>query len=160
MRHEQVKLRESFDIIDAAEIWPSAGPGTAAPLAEVEAGFHQRSTPAVPDMPVALGHLMVGVYAGLIGIFLATMARSGEAAFMIVISGLYVAMFLGVPRIFFAVEKDGSRRPGLTRFMKLGIDTHTGHMSGGSAIAQMFAVPLLLAGAVLAMGLIGLWYIR
>jgi hypothetical protein len=160
MRHEQVKLRESFDIVDAAEIWPSAGVGIGAPLSEIQAGFPQASTPAVSDMPVAVGRMMVGVYAGLIGIFLATMARSGEATFMIAISGVYVAMFLSVPRIFFAVEKDSSQRPDLARFMRQGIDTHTGHMSGGSALAQMFAVPLLLAGAVLAMGLVGLWFIR
>jgi len=160
MRHEQLNLRDSFDMIDAAEIWPSAGTSTGVPLAELEAGFHQHTSPAAPDIPIAVGRLMVGVYAGLIAIFFATMARSGEAAFMIVISGLYVAMFLSVARIFFAVAKDGSRRPDLARFMKLGIHTHTGHMSGGSALAQMFAVPLLLSGAILAMGLTGPWFIR
>jgi hypothetical protein len=158
MRHEQVRLRESFDIVDAAEIWPRAGAG-AASLAEVEAGLHRTSTAAVPDMPVAFGRMIVATYTALIAIFFATMARRGEAAFMIAISGLYVAMFLGVPRIFFAVEKDAARRPDLARFMKSGLETHTGHMSGGSALAQMFVVPVLLTLAILAMGLIGLWLI-
>jgi len=156
MRHEQVKLRESFDVIDAAEIWPRAG-AASAPLGEIEAGLP--ATPAVPDMPAAIGRMIVAIYAGIIGIFFATMARSGEAVFMIVISGLYVAMFLGVPRLFFAIEKDPSRRPDMARFMAKGIDTYTGHMSGGSALAQMFVVPVLLAAAILSMGLIGLWFI-
>jgi len=158
MRHEQVKLRESFDIIDAAEIWPNAGAGSA-PLAELEAGMPAAATPAVPDMPVAVGRIIVGIYAALIAIFALTMARSGEAAFMIAISGLYVAIFLGVPRLFFAVEKDRSKRPDLAAFLERGIDTWTGHMSGASALAQIFLVPVLLTATILVIGLIGLWYI-
>lgn len=156
MRHEQVKLRESFDIIDAAEIWPGPGAG-AAPLAQVKAGFP--ATPAVPDLPAAVGRMIVGVYAALIGIFALTMARSGEAGFMIFISGFYVAVFLGVPRLFLAVEKDPSRRPDLARFLVRGIDTFTGHMSGAAALWQMFVVPVLLTFAILVMGLIGLWFV-
>jgi hypothetical protein len=37
-----------------------------------------------------------------------------------------------------------------------GIHTATGHMSGASALAQIFAVPLLLGVALLAMGIIAL----
>ena len=63
---------------------------------------------------------------------------------MIAISGLYLAMFLGVPRVFLAVEADPSRRPHMAGFMTRGIETFTGHMSGGSALAQIFVVPVLL----------------
>ncbi len=153
MRHEQVKLRESFDIVDAAVIWPRPDALIQMPVGELD----QRATPAVPDMPVAVGRSIVAVYSGLIAIFFATMGFTGEARFMIVISGLYVAMFLTVPRIFFAVEKDGSRRPDIARFMREGIDTYTGRMSGASALAQIFVVPVLLAIAILAIGLAGLW---
>ena len=153
MRHEQVKLRESFDILDAAEIWPRADTSIAMPVSELD----QRPAPAAPDVPAAVGRGIVAVYAGLIGIFFLTMGGSGEARFMIAISGFYVAMFLGVPRLFVAVEKDPARRPDLGRFMAEGIDTHTGPMSGGSALAQIFVVPLLLAAAILTIGLAGLW---
>ena len=37
------------------------------------------------------------------------------------------------------------------------IDTHTGRMSGGSALAQIFIVPVLLAAAILAIGLASVW---
>ncbi len=153
MRHEQVKLRESFDIIDAAAIWPRPDCGIQAPLAELD----QHATPAVPDMPAAVGRVIVAVYAGLITIFFVTMGFSGEAKFMIVISGFYVAMFLGVPRLFLAVEGDRSRRPDLRAFMTYGIDTFTGRMSGASALAQILVVPVLLTLGILAIGLAGLW---
>jgi hypothetical protein len=153
MRHEQVKLRESFDIIDAAELWPRPDISIQAPIGELD----QRAAPAAPDVPVAVGRAIIGVYAGLIGIFFVTMGGSGEARFMIAISGFYVAMFLAVPRIFFTIENDRSTRPDLRRFMARGIDTHTGRMSGGSALAQIFIVPVLLAAGILAIGLAGAW---
>ncbi len=153
MRHEQVKLRESFDVIDAAAIWPQPNTNIQMPIGELD----QRATPAVPDMPVAVGRSIAAVYCGLVAIFFATMGSSGEARLMIAISGFYVAIFLAVPRIFFAVEKDGSMRPDLARFMREGIDTYTGRMSGASALAQIFVVPVLLALAILAIGLAGLW---
>ncbi len=153
MRHEQVKLRESFDIIDAAELWPRPDISIQAPIGELD----QRAAPAAPDLPSAVGRGIVAVYSSLIAIFFLTMGSSGEARFMIAISGFYVAMFLAVPRIFFAIERDPSRRPDLSRFMVQGIDTHTGRMSGGSALAQIFIVPVLLAAAILAIGLAGVW---
>jgi ABC-type amino acid transport system permease subunit len=153
MRHEQVKLRETFDIIDAAAIWPRPDTSIRMPIGELD----QRATPAVPDMPVAVGRSIAAVYCGLIAIFFATMGFSGEARFMIAISGFYVAIFLAVPRIFLAVEKDRSKRPDLARFMREGVDTYTGRMSGASALTQIFVVPVLLAVGILAMGLAGLW---
>ncbi len=153
MRHEKFQPRESFDIVDAAEIWPRPDTGIQSPIGELEQG----ATPAVPDMPVAVGRANVCLYAALIIIFFLTMGYGGEARFMIAISGLYVAMFVGVPRIFLAVEEDGSERPDLRRFLDRGIDTFTGHMSGRSALAQIFIVPALLASAILAMGLLSLW---
>ncbi len=153
MRHEQVKVRDSFDVIDAAAIWPRPDAGIQAPIRELD----QRATPAAPDMPSAVGRGIVAVYSGLIAIFFVTMGFSGEARFMIAISAFYVAIFLAVPRIFFAVESDDTPRPDLTRFMREGVDTYTGRMTGASALAQIFVVPVLLALGILAIGLAGLW---
>ena len=155
MRHEQLRERDGFDIRDVAEIW-GKGDGPTGPLSEVEAGIPARATPAVPDMPVAIGSMIAGVYAALILAFFLTMAGTREAAFMIVVSGFYVAMFLGVPRLFLHVEGDRSRRPSLQRFMARGINTYTGHMSGASALIQILVVPVLLTLAILAMGITGL----
>jgi len=152
MRHEQVNFRESFDVVDVAAIWPRPDGGVQAPLGELD----QPATTAAPDMPAAIGRGIVIVYSALIAIFFVTMGLSGEASFMIAISGFYLAMFLAVPRIFLAVERDRSTRPDLARFLSEGIHTNTGHMSGTSALAQIFAVPVLLTLAILVIGVAAL----
>lgn len=156
MKHDHVKARDGFDILDAAEIWPRADALGAPALAEVEQAF-VRAAPAAPDVPPAVGRVIVGVYAALVGILFLTMARGAEATFMIAVSGLYVAIFLAVPRLFFAVEADPSRRPDLAAFLARGIDTWTGHLSGGAALVQILLVPVLLTACLLAIGLAALW---
>ena len=143
MRHEQLRLTDSFIRVDEAEI------ARRAPVA----------TPAVPDLPPALGRMIVGIYAALIGVFLLTMAGTKLALFSITVSGLYVCMFFAVPRILLAVEKDPSRRPSFARFLREGMVTGTGPTSGAAALAQIFVVPVCLTFGLLAMGLIGLWYL-
>jgi hypothetical protein len=150
MRHEQLKQVESFDLVDVAAIWPRPDGGVQVPMAAIEAALPVRPATGAPDMPVALGRMIVGVYGILT--FAATMARSGEALFMIAISGLYVLIFLAVPRIFFAVEADPARRPSFARFLNEGVETQTGCMSGGAALAQIFAVPVLVIAGVAFIG--------
>ena len=155
MRHQRLEDRAGFDLVDVAQIWPQ-GAGQSGPLAEVEAGLDQRPTPAAPDMPAAIGLAIVAVYAALIGVFFLTMAGSAEATFMIVVSGLYLVIFFAVPALFLKVENSPAERPSLARFMKEGVQTSTGHMSGGSALAQIFLVPALLTPALLVIGLLAL----
>lgn len=157
MRHDWLEQGKAFDVIDVAAIWPRPDGGVQAPVGLVEEALAPAPSPAVPDMPVAVGRMIVAVYAGLILVFAATMARSGQAAFMIAISASYVAFFLGVPRVFLAVEGDRSRRPSLEEFMARGIRTATGHMTGGSALAQMFAVPVLVVAGLGVIGVVSLW---
>ncbi|HZG45413.1 MAG TPA: hypothetical protein VEZ41_03980 [Allosphingosinicella sp.] len=156
MRHDWLQNRDGFDIVDVAAVWPRADGTVQAPLAQIEAGAPLSPAPAVPDMPVAVGKMIVGIYAGIIGAFAVSMAKGGEASFAIAISALYVAIFLAVPRIFFAIESDNSRRPSWSEFLSRGMNTQTGHMSGRAALAQILIVPALLLAAISAMGLIGL----
>jgi hypothetical protein len=148
-------MRDSFDVLDAAEIWPRSTFMPSAPLAEIESGL--RAAPAVPDIPFAVGRAIVTVYAAMIVAFAALMGGSAEALFMIAISGFYVAIFLAVPRLFLGVENDRSARPNMARFMRQGMDTSTGRMSGASALVQMFVVPVLLTLTVFVIGVAALW---
>ncbi len=157
MKHDQLKRDRDFDVVDVAAIWPRPDGGLQVPLGQVEAGLARAPAPAVPDMPVAVGRMIVGVYAAIILAFALTMARGGEASFMIAISAGYVAIFLAVPRIFLAVEADASRRPSLSQFLERGIDTWTGHLSGRAALVQIMIVPLLVLAAISIIGMVGLW---
>jgi hypothetical protein len=140
MRQQELGNVESFDIVEA-------------PALAAEIGQHRaRPAPAVPDMPKAAGALMIGAYAALMGAFVVTI-HGARADFAIVIAAFYLAMIFAIPAVFVGIERDGSGRPDLTEFLRQGIDTAGGHISGGGALVQMLIAPVLLAFAILAMGI-------
>ena len=134
VRHEQLAKIETFDIVD---------PVVAKPTPEA----------AVPDVPASVGVMMIAVYTAIVGLFALTVATAGTAPFMIAIDVMFLAAFFVVPTIFLKLERDPARRPTMSRFMSQGMQTYTGHVTGGGALAQMFVVPVLLAFAVLAIGI-------
>ena len=135
MRHEQLKKIETFDIVEpqAARARPEA---------------------AVPDVPAAVGLMMIAVYLSIVGLFALTVATAGEAPFMIVIDLAFLAAFFTVPILMLKEERDPARRPGMSRFLSQGMQTYTGHVTGAGALVQMFIVPVLLAFGVLCIGII------
>jgi hypothetical protein len=138
MRQQELGNSAAYEIVEA-------------PLPLVS---RERAQPAsaVSDMPVAAGTFLVLSYASLMGAFALTI-HGARADFAIVIDIFYLAMFFGLPVLFLAVEGDRSRRPSLGEFLERGIDTATGRLSGGGALVQMLVVPVLLAFAILAMGI-------
>ena len=110
---------------------------------------------AAPDVPAAVGGLILASYVALLAVFFAFFAGSPLAFLSITVCAFFVAVFFAVPRIFFAVEADPSRRPTLARFMRTGIQTLTGRTSGKDALVQMMIVPVFLGFGLLAMGIIG-----
>ena len=152
MRHDQIKHRDDFDVVEiATNDWPAS-----AAIAEMELGRNIGPEIAAPDLPPAVGWLIAGAYAALIGVLAATMARNAESAFVISIAALFLAVFLSVPRIFLAMEPETKRRPTMSAFLERGIDTATGHLSGGGALVQMLVVPVLLTLGVLVIGIAGI----
>ena len=115
--------------------------------------------PAAPDVPAAVGGMIVASYAALLTVFFAFFAGSPLAFFSLTICALFVGVFFAVPRIFFAIEVDPSRRPRFLDFWYGGIQTLTGRTSGKDALIQMLIVPVFLAFGLLTMGIIGKIYI-
>jgi hypothetical protein len=150
MRHEELKNRDDFDVVEISTL---DGPASAA-LAELDLGRQRLPEAAVPDVPRAVGVFMAVVYAAIVGLFALTIANAGQAPFMIAIDLLFLIAFFAVPMIMLKLERDPARRPSMSRFMSQGMQTYTGHVSGAGALAQMFVVPVLLAFAVLAIGII------
>ena len=149
MKHEQLENRGSFDIVDLAKVWPNAADAASAPMHEVESSMRR-----APDVPVAAGGLMAGTYAALLAAFPLLIARDGSSSFAIVIGAFYLVMFFAVPWLFFKIEKDTSRRPELSSFIELGMETATGHIGGKGALVQMLVVPVLLTLGIVAIGLL------
>lgn len=145
----------------AAAAWPNTMEGLVlAERAEVRTDLPSDTapllpTPAAADVAAGVGGLIVGVYAALLMVFFAFFAGSLTSLFVITICTGFVAVFFAVPRIFFAIEPDQSRRPSLPAFMDKGMETLTGHSTGRDALVQMLIVPVLLTFGLLAMGIIG-----
>lgn len=110
---------------------------------------------AAPDVPAAVGGLVVAPYVALLGVFFAFFAGSPLAFFSITICAVFVAMYFAVPRIFFGIEADPAPRPSLSQFMEGGIQTLTGRTGGKDALIQMLIVPVFLTFGLLAIGIVG-----
>ncbi len=174
MRHERVLDKTSYEQVSVAAVWPAAPKTVHLPSIEVDEvargaalapvpapGQNEApvSTPAAPDLPAAVGVLIVASYVALIGAFFVAMAGSAESVFAITISALFLVAFFTVPRLFLAVEPKAGRRPSFDRFMREGLDTLTGRNTGAAVLVQMLLVPVSLTFAVLVMGIAAAIYL-
>lgn len=108
---------------------------------------------AVPDLPREIGLMILGSYGAIMAAFIALFMRSADAAMMVVISALYVTMYLSVPAIFLKTESRSGRLD-MRTFMANGIETWTGHVGGRAALIQILSIPLTIACAVTAIGIV------
>jgi hypothetical protein len=155
MRHEQIAAADTYNRIPAPAVWPVTTRLTPPPAPEIEpvAAEDFLPTPAAPDVPAAAAGLLAASYAVLIGAFALVTAASARSIFAIAICAFFVVMFFAVPRIFLAVEPEQGRRVSFGRFLRVGMETLTGHSTGTAALVQMMIVPVMLTGGVLLIGL-------
>jgi hypothetical protein len=55
---------------------------------------------------------------------------------------VFLTAFFAIPAVF--ASQSGSRSPRLSEFMRKGIDTATGHSSGGEAVVLVLLLPALI----------------
>ena len=151
MRHERIAARDGITEVDIAAVWPVTAQIAPALLPHV--ARPQMGALSSPEIPAAIGKLIIIAYAGLIGALALVAAGTRQSNFMIVIAALFVVMFFSVPRIFLGVERKGGIRPSLDQFMANGTQTLTGHNSGKDALVQILILPVSLTFAVLAMAI-------
>jgi len=154
MRHDQISKKQSYTKVDVAAVWPASAQVAPLPLPEADESLAAdfRPTPAAPDVPAAVGGLIVTSYFALIGAFTLATVGSAQSIFAIAIVLVFAVSFFTVPRIFFAIEPKAGRRPSFQTFLHQGMETHTGHSGGKDALIQMMIVPVLLTFGALAMG--------
>lgn len=110
---------------------------------------------AAPDMPAAVGWMILGAYTLIMASFLLLFARDTEAGLMVAISGIYFTVYLGVPAVIFRTEAR-SGDIDLRHFLKNGLNTWTGHVDGREAIVQILLIPAAVLLAVTAIGIISI----
>ena len=155
MRHEILKENDRFDTVDVAAVWPASAQVAPLPIAEVEASARAAvyGAPAAPEVPAAVGGLIVGAYVSLLGAFTLATVASLHSIFMVAIAAFFIFMFFSIPRLFFKLEPRQERRSSFSRFMSEGMQTLTGHSSGSAALVQMLIVPVFLTLGVFVMGI-------
>ena len=109
---------------------------------------------AAPDVPAALGWMILAAYGAIMGAFLTLYTGNLRAAMMVAISGAYMAVFFAVPIFFLKQEPARAGRPGLPRFLDRGLNTWTGHINGREAAIQILSIPVVIACAVTIFGII------
>lgn len=132
-----------------------APPATVVPVAmavEASTGFGEA---AAPDVPGAVGWMMLAVYGAMILSFLALYTRSGVETLMVVVSTVYGLVYFGVPAIIARVE-GRSGKVGFNDFLRNGMQTWTGHVSGREAIIHILSVPVAATVGITTFGLIWL----
>jgi hypothetical protein len=147
MQHDQILKEDSYNKVDIAAVWPASVQVAPLPVPDIEeraAAEPFVPTPSSPDVPVAVGGLIVVSYVALIAAFALATVGSGQSIFAITISALFLMAFFTVPRVFLGMEPKQGRRPSFDRFMSEGMETLTGHCSGGAALTQMLIVPVSL----------------
>lgn len=161
MRYRPIDTKSAGPDAAVAAVWPSFEEALLSHRAPQPDGDWKEAAPAfsaataAPDVPTAVGRLIVAPYVALLGVFFALFAGSPPAFFSIAVCAVFVAMYFAVPRIFLAVEADPARRPSLSQFMRGGIQTLTGPTGGKDALIQMLIVPVLVTFGLMTMGIIG-----
>ena len=108
---------------------------------------------AAPQVPAAVGWLMLLTYAALMGVFLLFFGGTGNTAFAIAIGVFFLAVYAAVPFAFLRLQARNPDQANWTRFVERGLDTWTGHLSGRQALFQIMAIPVALTIAVFGIGL-------
>jgi hypothetical protein len=155
MRHVRSLDESSYSKVNVAAVWPASPLVAPVPVPDIEEPERTQvhaPTAAAPDVPAAVGRIIVAAYASLIAAFAFAAAGSPESIYVITISALFVVTFFSVPRIFLKVEPRNGGGANFYRFMRDGMQTFTGHCTGAAALVQMLIVPVLLTLAALVMG--------
>jgi hypothetical protein len=159
MRHETIDQRDA-DSRDVAAVWPATTQVAPLPLTEIDPSAVGVDRPgAAPDVPAAAGALLVAIYGSLLAVLAIGTTGSGKSLLSIAVAGFFLMMFFAVPAVFFGVADERAERPTLARFMEQGMQTMTGHSTGGAALVQMLAVPVCLIFGMLLTGLLAFFLV-
>ena len=123
-----------------------AGPKPGPRTGELAAGLH-------PQVFV----LFAGTYAAILVALWLFFGTDVNAMIALVVSTTYFAMYFGVPFVMLRMAGRATppaRPDSFATFLRGKVDTNTGPVSGWGAVAQLLTIPVGLAGAFIAIGII------
>lgn len=138
----------AFDFQGAAPIEADAACGldpasvSAAQSAPVASPFFQHMHPGV------LG-IMAGCFVFMMVVFWLTFRGQSEATFMVVISAVYLAMYIGTPLVMKRTREAQygaeQHETDFASFLQGRMDTFTGSLTGWEVLMQACSIPVALA---------------
>jgi hypothetical protein len=93
--------------------------------------------------------VLIGSLAGFLGIYAVAFARNVTMGIVLAVCGLSLAAFFGLSGIVGNLKPNAPARQSFSDYMRRGVMTGSGHLSGGGATAQVVTLPLLLVGFAL-----------
>ena len=95
------------------------------------------------DLPSEVFLAMAALFFGFMAVLAVGLAKP-QLAVPMGINFAFLTAFFAVPVIFAGVTKGESRSPRWSEFMQNGIETATGHSSGGEAVVLVLVLPALI----------------
>lgn len=153
MRHQTIQQPHERDAVDVPAVWPATTQLAPLPVTDQGDGHVHMSEDAAPDLPLAAGVFIVGIYCVLLLLLAIGTTGSGQSLMAIVVDAFFLCMFFTIPAAFLGLGNGGKPHPSLARFMEDGMETLTGHTSGTEALVQMLMVPVCLAFELVCIGI-------
>lgn len=98
------------------------------------------------DLPTGLFAATVGLYFAFLAVMAAAFADPGLIVPMAIFY-IYIIMAFGVPALWVQMKPDHADRAlSWAQFMRDGVATHTGQMTGRDATIQVLILPVLIFG--------------
>jgi len=95
------------------------------------------------ELPPAIFRTMAALFFGFLAVLTVGLAEPHLVVPMGV-NFVFLTAFFAVPAVFVGATKGGSRPLRWSEFMRKGIQTATGHSSGGEAIVLILTLPALI----------------
>ena len=95
------------------------------------------------------------INAAILGVFWWTFRGDGEALFMVAVSAIYLAAYMGTPYVMNRAAKiDGQQSGSFYNFLREPFETWTGVITGREALLQVILIPSAILIAVIGMSII------
>ncbi len=93
------------------------------------------------------------INASILGVFWWTFRGDGEALFMVAISAVYLAAYLGTPYVMTRIgNADAPQTTPFLKFLNEPFETWTGVITGREALTQVLLIPTAILVATIGMG--------
>ena len=112
--------------------------------------------PATATLHPLVYRLVAAAFFWMLAVFALVFAGAAEALFMIAVSALYFAVYIGTPWLMSVIGQAAppAGRASFKRFLRGDFETATGRCGAKAAVFQVLVVPVALAALCGAIGLV------